>query len=415
MTDGARQYLVGVDWGSQQHQVCILDPAGRVVREATVAHTPEALGAWVTQLVALAGAPAALAVGIEVPRGPVVELLLERGVPTYSISPRQVAAFRDCATVAGAKDDRRDAHVVAEALRTAPNCFRALVPEDPRVVQLREWSRLDAELVAEWQRLTNQLRAQWERFYPQLLTLSPAATDPWVWRLFERAPTPRAGAQLRPTVVASVVHSYRVRKWTPAAVQAALRRSPLVVAGGVTEAASAHAQYLIKRLWLVQQQREACMKQLEALLAELTDPPEPPADGGPTDAAIMRSQPGVGPKVAARLLTEAAHLWPERLAGALRAWMGLAPVTRQSGKTRLVVMRTACSHVLREAGFYWARASLKADAASRAYYERLRARGYTYGCALRAVAERLLRILLACLKSRTLYTPRPLNPSTPPC
>jgi transposase len=411
----ARQWWVGVDWGTTQHQVCVVDATGRVVREEGVAHTPEALGTWVTALVDRAGAPGALAVAIEVPRGPVVELLLERGVPTYSISPRQVAAFRDRATVAGAKDDRRDARVLAQALRTDPACFRALAPEDPVVVQLREWSRLDAELTGEWQRLTNQLRAQWERFYAALLTLSPAATDPWVWRLCERAPTPAAGAGLAVDVIASVVHSYRVRKWPPAAVQAVLQQPALVVAPGVTEAASTHARYLIARLWLVQQQREACTTQVAALLTTLTDPPDPPADGGPTDAAIMRSQPGVGPKVAARLLTEAAHLWPERLAGALRAWMGLAPVTRQSGKTRLVVMRTACHRPLRDACFYWARASLKCDPPSRAYYERLRARGYTYGCALRAVAERLLRILLACLKSRTLYRLDHFHPSTTPC
>lgn len=415
MTIDAR-YVVGVDWGTVTHQVCVVEASGRTVQEGAVAQTPEALGTWVAQLLArVAGDATQLAVAIEVPRGPVVELLLERGIPTYSVNPAQLAAYRQWTNVAGAKDDRRDARALAQAWRAEPARFRQVLPDDPHIIQLREWSRLDAELVVEMGRLTNRLREQWQRYYPQLLTLSPAATDAWVWRLWERAPTPAAGAALAEDVIASVVHSYRLRKWKPAAVQAVLRTPALVVAAGTLEAARTHAQYLIERLWLLRQQQESCTKQLAALLTVLSEPPEPPADGGPTDAAIVRSQPGIGPVVASRLLAEPSALWQVGAYEAVRSWAGIAPVTRQSGKTRRVLMRHACNRALRDAFFYWARASVKCNAASRAYYHTLRARGQTYGRALRAVADRLHRILISCLVHRTLFVaPAPaLLPTIP--
>ena len=62
-------------------------------------------------------------VAIETPRGPVVESLMERGIAVHSINPKQLDRFRDRLSPAGAKDDRRDARVLASALRTDPHCF----------------------------------------------------------------------------------------------------------------------------------------------------------------------------------------------------------------------------------------------------------------------------------------------------
>jgi hypothetical protein len=59
-------------------------------------------------------APTAIAVAIEVPHGPIVEAPLERGFQVYAINPKQLERFRDRFTVAGAKDDRRDAHVLGD-------------------------------------------------------------------------------------------------------------------------------------------------------------------------------------------------------------------------------------------------------------------------------------------------------------
>jgi transposase len=411
MTTG-RQDTIGIDWGAQTHHVCVCAADGTVVEEQAVAHTGAALGAWVTALLArVEGEPSRLAIALEVPRGPLVELLLSRGIPTFSLNPKQASRFRERETAAGVKDDRRDARVLAGALRTDRALFRALVPEDPLVVQVREWSRMDAELTAEGTRLTNRVREQWQRYYPQLLELSGGAADAWVWRLWERAPTPAAGARLRPSTVQAVLASYRIRRLTAAEVVAVLRAPALVVAPGTTEAAVEHTRQLIARLWLVRQQQAACTQALAALLDRLAEPPDPDAPNagggsdGPSDVTIVRSMPGVGLLVAARLLAEATAPLAARAYPLLRAWMGLAPVTTQSGKTRIVTMRLACNRALREAGFYWAATAARCDPVSKAYYATLRARGHRHGRALRSVADRLLRILCAMLSHRTLYDP----------
>ena len=78
--------------------------------------------------------------------GPVVESLMERGFVVHSINPKQLDRFRDRFSPAGAKDDRRDARVLASALRTDPHCLRQLESTDPTIVELREWSRLSEDL-----------------------------------------------------------------------------------------------------------------------------------------------------------------------------------------------------------------------------------------------------------------------------
>jgi hypothetical protein len=123
------------------------------------------MAAW---LMAASGAaePSQILAAIEVPHGPVVETLIERGFKVHAINPKQMDRFRDRFTMAGAKDDSRDAEVMASALRTDPRCFRPLAAADPIIVELREWSRIAEDLGVERNRLVNRLREQLWRYFP---------------------------------------------------------------------------------------------------------------------------------------------------------------------------------------------------------------------------------------------------------
>ena len=119
-------------------------------------------------------------------------------------------------------------------------------------------------------------------------------------------------------------------------------------------------------------------------------------------------KPGVGRQVAATMLAEASRPLRARDYHTLRLYVGIAPVTKWSGKRRLrphVQMRRACNRRLRQAAYHWARVSLLYDGPSRAYYDALRARGHTHGRALRSVIDRWFRILMAMLRPGTLYDP----------
>lgn len=404
----AYRVFVGIDWAATAHRVVVLDAARRVVSDRAVAHRGAALTALAEELVAQAGgAVAGVAVAIEVPRGPVVETLLDRGLAVFALNPKQLDRFRDRYSVAGAKDDRRDARVLAEALLTDRAAFRRLAPEDPRVIRLRELSRTETELQQELTRLANRVREQLLRYYPQALALCPAADEPWFWAVLAVAPTPAAAQRVTAARLTALLRAQRIRRVTADGVLATLRTPPVRVAPGTAEAASEHLTWLLPRLELVATQRAACAQRVRAVLEELATPGRP---GERRDVLILRSVPGIGRVVTATLLSEAATEVALRDYHALRVHGGVAPVTQQSGKRRAVQMRYACNGRLRDGLYHWGRVSVQRDPASRQHYRQLRARGHSHARALRGVIDRLLRMLMAMLRTQTTYDPsrRPL-------
>jgi Transposase len=139
--DDEYRIYIGIDWATDAHQACVLDRTGRVLAERSFAHTGEAIAGFAQWLHGVAeGDPARAAIAIEVPRGAVVETLIEHGFHLYAINPKQLDRFRDRHSVAGAKDDRRDAFVLSDSLRTDRAHFRRIRLDDPLVIQLRELS-----------------------------------------------------------------------------------------------------------------------------------------------------------------------------------------------------------------------------------------------------------------------------------
>ena len=414
MTEQDYDLFVGIDWGSVSHAACVIDRNRRVLAENFVLHNGSEISAFVEKLAGMAKLDR-VAVSIEIPRGAVVETLVERGAHVYSINPKQLDRFRDRHTVAGAKDDRRDAFVLADSLRTDRHLFRRIRLDDPRVIQLREASRVDEDLKQDLSRLTNRLREQLHRFFPQVLQLSPAADDPWLWALLEIAPTPEAARKLKPAKAEKLLKEHRIRRFQPSELVEVLRRQPLEVAPGTAEAASAHIKLLLPRLQLVNQQLKQCERELERLLGELE---ETEIEGEQRDVRILRSLPGVGRVVAATLLAEASQPLRERDYQALRAHAGVAPITRQSGKSKNVLMRRGCNGRLRNALYHWARVAVNCDRTSSARYASLRAKGHEHARALRSLADRLLRILVAMLRDGTTYDPggeRRVDTASPSC
>jgi hypothetical protein len=107
---GPYDILVGIDWATRSHQICLLSPDGGILEESSVDHRAEAVHRFIAALLGRVDAEAhRVAVAIEIPRGPLVETLLERGIRVYTLNPKQVDRFRDRHSVAGAKDDRLDA------------------------------------------------------------------------------------------------------------------------------------------------------------------------------------------------------------------------------------------------------------------------------------------------------------------
>lgn len=373
--------LVGIDWATEEHEVKIISDTRQELAEFRVANGAAGLHELCRKVLEVAeGHLDWVAVAIEMPRGPVVETLVERGFHVFSINPKQLDRFRDRHAISGAKDDRLDAFVLADSLRTDMHCFRRVKLSDEKMIVLRE---------------------QVMRFHPELLALSPAADEPWFWELLEAVGAPDAAARFTTMRAKKVLKQHGIRRRQAIDVVKVVRSERVTVAPGTTVAAMIHARTAIAQLRVVQDQRAVIRKQIGALLDELAE--QDPEECEPRDAAILCSLPGVGKLVAATVLAEASQAVAERDYAALRAHAGVAPVTKRSGKRLNVTMRQACNERLRNAIYHWSRVSVQRDSVSRVKYAALRAKGHSHGRALRSVADGLLRVLFGMLKQRSLY------------
>jgi len=404
MADKTFRWFASVDGGSATHQACLIDEVGTVVGERAFAHGGAGLAALCDWLMAMAGDPGTVAVAIEVPHGPVVDALLDRGFAVHAINPKQLERLRDRVSLAGAKDDRRDARVAAGGLRTDPHLFRPVAAGDPAVIVLREWSRLAEELQHERVRLSNRIRQQLWRYYPQLLEVSDDVTAEWVLDLWTLAPTPAKAARLRKATLARLLQEHRIRRVDAERVLGLLRQPAIPVAEGVTEAAVLHVRSLVARLRLASREFHQAERKLDELCTALKEDTIASGDA-PRDAAVLSSLPGIGPVTLATLLSEAAGPISRRDYAALRTLSGVAPVTKRSGKSCIVVMRYAAQVRLRNAVFHWARVAVLNDRRCRGRYEALRARGHSYGRALRGVGDRLLGVACVLLRRGMLFDP----------
>jgi transposase len=403
-----RLWFVGVDWASETHQVRLSDARGDKIGERSFKHGGEGLAELASWVLHLTQAPPdRVHVAIEVPHGPVVESLMERGFHVYAINPKQLDRFRDRFSPAGAKDDSRDALVLADALRTDPRCFRALATLDPLRVELREWSRLAEELRHDRNRLGSRVRELLWRYYPQLLDLTDDAAAPWFLDLWRLVPTPEKAARVRETTVARLLKRHRIRRISAGQALATLRATAIPVAPGTIEAATGHLAAVAGRLDLVNRQLTHAQAQLDKLTGQLAA--QESADAGQEneqrDVTILRSLPGLGRILLATLLAEASDALQRRDYHALRCLSGVAPITKRSGKSRIVLMRQAVHVRLRNCVYHWARVAVQHDPRSRAKYAALRARGHGHARALRSVADRLLAVACTMLKNQTMFDP----------
>lgn len=437
--DSTYTVFVGIDWGNSTHAVCIVDAAGAVAKTRTFEHSGRGLASLVDTLLEAAGGEIeTLCVVVELTRGPVVETLLERGIHVYVCTPKQTDRFRDRFSAARAKDDPLDARILASVGRTDLHLLRRVVIDPADALFLREHSRLLESLNVDFTRHTNRLRDLLLRVFPAVLTLCPAADERWLWALLLEAPTPAQAARLRVAKLEKLLARYRIRRVTGAELKAALAEPPVRVAPGVSEATAAHIAVLIPLLRALQEQRERVERMLAKRLAAMEEPgaaapapqreaheeetpKDPPSPGSgaapqepaqrttpserPSDAAILRSLPGVGMAVLAALLGEHAEAIRLRDLDRVRGESGTAPVTKRSGQQHVVVMRRACNKRLRGLLHMMALNAIRMDEASRAYYARGRARGHSAARALRGVSDRMLRIAFAMLRNGTLYDP----------
>ncbi|QZS58206.1 IS110 family transposase [Rhodococcus opacus] len=381
----------GIDWARDDHDVSVVDARGREVHRCTVEHS----AAGLRELLTVLARTGVCEVAIERPDGPVIDTLLGAGITVVVISPNQVKNLRGRYGSAGNKDDRFDAFVLADTLRTDRARLSPLTPDHPATVALRRVCRARKDLVAHRVALANQLRAHLRNVFPGAVGLFADLDSPISLMFLTRFDCQDRADWLTPKRLATWLSgvSYSGRT-DPAVLHARLTAAPR---GAVGDDGSAHAHItraLLAALRTLVEQIKLLTEQIGEQLA------------GHADAHIFTSLPRSGTVRAARLLAEigdcrARFPTPESLA----CLAGVAPSTRQSGKARSVGFRWAAAKPLRAAVTDFAGDSRHSNPWAADLYRRAVARGHDHPHAVRILARAWLFVIWHCWQDNLAYEP----------
>jgi transposase len=199
-----RQGIVaGIDWASEVHVACVLDGDGTVTGRFSFSHDAAAIRAMIRRLRA-AGAGR---VAIERGDGPVVEELLAAGLAVFVVPSRQIKGLRTRYGSAGNKDDRFDAHVLADTLRTDGHRWKPLRPDTGATRALRALCRSRKDLIETRVQVLGQLRANLELAFPGAIGLFTKPASAISLAFLRRFPTAGKAAWLSPGRLAAWLRS----------------------------------------------------------------------------------------------------------------------------------------------------------------------------------------------------------------
>jgi Transposase/Transposase IS116/IS110/IS902 family len=389
--------FVGDDWAEDHHDVEVMSEAGKVLAKRRL---PEGV-AGIAQLHELIGRhlgedadDAEVVVGTETDRGPWVLALVAAGYTVFGVNPLLASRYRERHGVSGAKSDSGDAHMLADMVRTDSHQLRAVAGDSAEAEGIKVLARTHKTLIWERTRHVQRLRHQLLEYYPAALDAYDDLDAPDTLELLGKAPDPPRARKLTRAQVSAALKRAGRRNITgrATAILAALRGEQLGQPPAVTAAYAATVRSLIAVITVLNEQVKILQGQVEADF------------GRHPDAEIYRSQPGIGAVLGARVLAEFGDD-PHRYADgkSRRNYAGTSPLTRASGKKKVVAARFIHNDRLVDALNAQAFASLNASPGARALYDELRARGIEHNDALRRLANRLVGILHGCLKTRTLY------------
>jgi transposase len=387
---GPAPVFAGVDWAQDNQVACLIDADGEVAERVTVGHDK----AGIARLITVLAAHPVAGVGIERGDGPLVTALLVAGLTVFVIAPSKVKNLRGRYGSAGNKDDRFDAFVLADVVRTDRRRLMPLVPDRPDTQTLRALVRARKDLVGHRIAVANQLRAH-------LLTVLPGVVG-----LFAELDAPTSRAFIADFGTQDTVDALTVEQLGPWLKQRHYHVKPATVllerlhaaAPGVRGPAG-QALATITSAYLAA--LNTVMTQIETLETQIAD-----ALKTHPDAAIFTSLPRAGTVRAARLLAEIGDCrsrfpTPASLAGLA----GVTPSTRQSGNTRIVAFRWAVDKQLRDAVCDFAADSRRSNPWAAHLYQQARQRGKKHNHAVRILARAWLGVIHTCWTTNTAYDP----------
>jgi len=377
-------YYLGIDWATDKHDLCLLADDGRILSEFVITHDLKGFDL----LHQLLQTFAPIRINIERSDGLLVDWIVSQGYDLYVTPPYSVAHRR----TQHSKDDRGDAYLLAHLLRTSEKDCRPFSQQSATVVHLRQLVRAHDQAACEQRRLANQLTYELRMYYPAALLLFKKEHSLISLAFLEFCPTPQAARALtREDLEAFLLrHNYKYRQRLDLLYR--ILQTPMPTAT-VQDGHVEYVRMMIPLLRCLFQQKRDLEKQIVTVF------------NSHPEAGWWKCFPGTsGPLTPARLL---AWIGDDRgrfpTPNVLQAIAGTVPVTRKSNKRSRILFRQACCHPLRKAIMDLARESMRTSGWARAYFNDQRARGHAVPRAMRALANRWLKIIWTLWQAGEVY------------
>jgi len=387
--------FIAIDWADRQH-VFSLQVAGQTTKEnGTLEQKPEVIGPWVAKLrERFGGRPVAIAV--EQSRGALIHALMTYDfIVIYPLHPTTVAKFREAFKSSGAKSDPLDTDQILQILTKHRELLKALNPDT-------EQTRLLARLVEDRRKAvdlrTSQvqaLTAALKEYFPQALELvNGNLTSCLACDFLIKWPTFEAFQQAKPSTIKRFYYGHNIRspELMEKVLDLARRAQPLTTDSAIVQSGSRLSQMYAQ---MIRTLNPVIVDYEQRIEKVFHDHPE---------VNLFNKLPGAGPALAPRLLS---FFGTDRsryeAAGNVQSFSGIAPVTKSSGRTRVVYFRHACPKFDRQTFHEFARLSVAKCQWARNYVEYYTAKGKKFHTIIRALAFKWIRILFRCWKNRTPY------------
>jgi transposase len=389
-----KRYYMGVDWGDRLHQVYVGDEEGKKVREMKVQESPERLaeiGRWLDERRAEG---IELWAAIEKPAGRIVDFLLDHGVEVYPVNPKALDRVRDRYRMSDSKSDAFDAYMLAEFLRTDQAHLRVLRPSSEKAQELKMLSRDQHRVVRHKTRLLNQLTNTLKEYYARPLEAFEDLETEIALDFLQQYPTPaHLSALKRKDFNRFATQQHSLSKQRCEQLWEKLQKPQLAVPEHVVRAKAQWLEVLIDQLRASIKAVKIYKHKVESFFASS------PA------AQFAKTLPGAksGTLVAAiwAELGDAQDRWES--SRHLQAEAGAVPVTKASGKSRVVQFRFACNKHLRYTMYWFSFGSLRHCEWAKLYYREQKAKGHTHSEALRALGAKWLKIIFVMWRDHKPY------------
>ena len=387
--------FVGHDWAEDHHDISLENAEGRPLHRGRLDDGLAGVAEFHAIIAAHATDPADVLIASETDRGLFITALVAAGSTVMAINPMSTARYRERLSTSGAKSDQGDARTLASVARLDGHNHRRLEPDSALADAIKITARAHQTLIWTRQRQLNQLRSTLREFYPAALETFPDLAHRDCLATLALAPSPAAADALTLDQLAMALSAGGRKRSITAragAILETLTGDQLRAPDAVEKAMGSHTTAMVAIATELTRQIDRLEHELDELL-----------DTHP-HAVIARSIPGLGTKLAARVLGEFGDA-PTRLADARarKNYAGTSPITKASGRSHVVLARRTRNLRLADACYQWAFASLTHSPGARAFYDQRRARGDSHNRALRALSNRLVGILHGCLTHHTPY------------